>query len=236
MIKFGELILVLCLLALPVRAADVLLVSEDEIAQAVKGEFIEQGIQDDVEVEFFGGQTVFGIENAKQAKILIDALKLDELNNKFLAEVEIFADGKPYAKTNLQGKYYVLGEVWVPAQNIVKGEVIAEDMLKTIKVRMNRLKPINLTDKDKLVNKQAKKSLKEGKLINDRDVGQVMLVKKGDIMVSVYNRKGLQITAKVEAMEDGALNQKIEVMNTKSQKKFFGTVIDANTVEIRGDF
>lgn len=236
MIKFGELVLVLCLLALPVKAADVLLVSEDDIAQAVKNEFVEQGVQDEVEVEFFGGQTVFGIENAKQSKILIDALKLDELNNKFIADVEIFADGKAYAKTTLQGKYYVVGEVWVPAHNIAKDEVITADMLKTIKVRMNRIKSMNITDKDKIIDKQAKKSLKEGKLINDRDIGQVMLVKKGDIMVSIYSRKGLQITAKVQAMEDGALNQKIEVMNTKSEKKFFGTVVDANTVEIGGDF
>ena len=42
----------------------------------------------------------------------------------------------------------------------------------------------------------------------------------------------MQITAKVQAMSDGAKGEKIEVMNTKSKKVLFAEVIDANTVEI----
>lgn len=236
--KFWGIFAIWMLTALSVQAQEqkILLVSEDEIVEAVRTEFVEQGHGDNIEMEFFGGQTVFNIEGADKAKILVESLKLDEVSNKFWAGVEIFADGKPYAKTMIQGKYYVMGEVFVPAKNINKGEIIKEDMLKTIMVRMNRIKSINLTDKDKLLNKQAKKSLKEGKIVNERDVGQVMLIKKGDIITSVYARKGLQITARVKAMEDGYFDQKIEVMNTKSEKKFYGIVVDADTVEIRGDY
>ena len=205
---------------------------EDEIAEAIKEEFVEQGMEETADLEFFGGQTFFQIEDARTAKILVSDLKTDELQNKFSCKVEIFADGKAYAKTEVQGKYYVLGEVYVPARNINKGEVITEDMLKTIRVRMNRIKPANVIDKDKLINKETKKSLKEGKVVNARDIGNKILIRRNDIVTIVYKTDKMQITAKVQAMSDGAKGEKIEVMNTKSKKVLFAEVIDANTVEI----
>ena len=220
------------LTAFNANAEDLLIVREDEIAEAIKEEFVEQGMEETADLEFFGGQTFFQIEDARTAKILVSDLKTDELQNKFSCKVEIFADGKAYAKTEVQGKYYVLGEVYVPARNINKGEVITEDMLKTIRIRMNRIKPANVIDKDKLINKETKKSLKEGKVVNARDIGNKILIRRNDIVTIVYKTDKMQITAKVQAMSDGAKGEKIEVMNTKSKKVLFAEVIDANTVEI----
>ena len=42
----------------------------------------------------------------------------------------------------------------------------------------------------------------------------------------------MQITAKVQALEDGAKGRKIELLNTKSKKNLYGEVIDAETVKI----
>lgn len=233
--NLGKIIAVLFLLAATsVWADETVVVSEDEISGAVKHEFVEQGGDENIELEFFGGQTSFTIENAKVAKIMISRLQYDATQNKFSAIAEIFADGQPYAKTTLSGRYFVMGEAWVPALNIEKGEIISRDKLKIIPVRMNRIKQIHVTDVDKLIDMQAKKSLKEGKLITDRDVGEVILIKKGKIVTSYYKAQGLQITALAEALEDGYRGQRIELMNTKSGKKFFAKVVDAENVEIDG--
>lgn len=237
MFKFWGIISLLMLLVLPVKAqeAEVLLVNETQLGEAIHKEFVEQGIEDKVELEFFGGQTNFAIENAKQSKIMISNLILDAPQNKFSANAEIFADGKIYARTPVSGRYYVMGEAWVPAANIDKDTIITEDMLKTIPVRMNRIKAVNLIDKTKLLDMQAKKTLKLGKIINDRDVGKIILIKKGKSVTSIYRTKGLQITAKAEALEEGTRGQRIQVMNTKSGKKFFAVVLDADTVQIEAE-
>lgn len=112
----------------------------------------------------FGGQTVFQIENARKAKILVEKLRTDELSNKFSCSVEIFADGKAFARTAVSGKYYVLGEIYVPARNIDKGELITPDMLKTITVRMNRVKPMFVTEKTSWWTKRPKNIWKKVKL------------------------------------------------------------------------
>ncbi len=219
-------------LGLMPAAADILNVSEDDVASAVQKEFAEQGLDEDLDLEFFGGQSSFVIENAKTAKIMVTGLKYDETQNKFSVNVEVFADGKPEVRSALQGKYYVLTEAYVPVRNINKGEVIKAADLKSVKVRRNRIKANVMTSVEQLEDKEAKRSLKEGKLISDREVGERILIKKGDVINLVYKTEQMQIIAKGEALSDGAKNQKIEVENTKSKKKVYGVVIDADTVEV----
>ncbi len=229
-------LLFLILTAGNIQAAEatgnLLMVSEDEVSAAIKKEFVEQGRLEAVDLEFFGGQTVFQIENAQHAKILVEQLETDELQNKFSCKVEIFADGQPFAQTTISGKFYVLGDIYVPAKNIDKGEIITPDMLKTIQVRMNRIKPMFVVDLDKLVNKEAKKYLKAGKIITDRDIGEKILIHKNDLITVVYQTKKMQITARGQARQDGAKGDKIEVENTKSKKILVGEVVDADTVKV----
>lgn len=215
-------------------AENLLIVGENEVTDAIKKEFVEQGQDEKLDLEFFGGQTIFHIKDAKTAKILVSGLKIDELQNKFFCNMEIFADGKAYAKTDIQGRYYVIGQVYVPAKNIQKGEIITPEMLKVISVRMNRIKPSFVVEKEKLVNKEAKKVLSEGKIVTHRDIGVKMLIKKGDVVTAVYKTDKMQITAKAEALGEGAKGDKIELLNQKSKKVLYGEVVDQDTVVIEG--
>lgn len=111
MFKLGKIaLLAMFLIVSPAQADNLLLLGEGDIAEAVKKEFVEQGLEDKIELEFFGGQTSFALENVKAAKVMISKLKFDATQNKFSATAEIFADGNPYAKTSLSGRYYVMGE------------------------------------------------------------------------------------------------------------------------------
>lgn len=213
-------------------AAETLSISEDDVAAAVEKEFAEQGLDEDLDLEFFGGQSSFVIQNAKSAKIMVTALKYDETQNKFSVNVEVFADGNPVIRSELQGKYYVLTEAYVPNRNINKGEVITAADLKVVKIRSNRIKANVMTTIEQIQDKEAKRALKEGKLISGREIGEKILVRKGDIVSLIYKTEQMQITAKGQALSDGAKNQKIEVENTKSKKKVYGTVVDADTVEV----
>lgn len=229
---WGIIIAVLMLNISGLQAAETALVSPDDIMSAVKKEFVEEGVDETIELEVFGGQTSFAIEGAQSTRIMVSNLKYDEEQNKFSAQAEIFADGKSYAKTVLNGRYYLVENVWAPADDIEKGTILKEDMFKKIKVRKNRIKSNHIVDMEKLKNTEAKKSLKAGKLITDRDIGDVVVIKKGKIVTSVYKSKGLQITTKAEALEDGVVGRRIEMMNIKSGKKFTAEVKGAELVEI----
>ena len=211
---------------------DILLLNEEDLGRAVRKEFENQGYGEDVEIEFFGGKTSFVLQKAKLVKIMISNLKIDIEQGTFSSNAEIFADGESKDKTRLSGKYYIRVRAYVPETTIEKGILITEDMLKEISIRANRVKENNIIDKEKLIGLQAKKMLKAGKIVMDREVGQKVLIHKGDVVTVIYKSKGLQITSKAEAQEDGAAKQYIELTNTKSGKSFNARVIDAATVEI----
>lgn len=230
MFKLGKIIIALFLFASPVHAT--VLLNEADFMDVIKKEFIEQGKEENIEVEFFGGQTSFVLDNANSAKIMVSQLDIDDEQGRFTAKAEIFADGNSNDVTNLTGRFFVLDEVYVPSRDIVKGEVIAEDMLELKAIRINRIKDGSVTAIDKLLGQQARKKLKKGKVVTERELGDLIIVKKGALLTSVYRSKGLQITAQATALEDGAKGQNIEVENTKSKKKFMAKVIDADLVEI----
>jgi len=217
-----------------VDATSGLSVREKDIINAIKQEFVERGLAENekVDLELFGGQTDFQIEKAKEVKILVDNLEVNETSGRFNCNVEIFADRNLFAKSALQGKFFLMTEVWVPAYNIGKGDTITEQSLVAKNIRKSRVKPFMVTNKDKLLGLEAKKSLKEGKIIGENDVGAKILIKRDDVVIAVYRTDKMQITTKAVAQQDGAYGDKIELQNLKTRKLLTGTVQDASTVVI----
>ena len=125
--------------------------------------------------------------------------------------------------------------VLVTKTYIAQGSKIKEEDVKEIRIKTNRIKSKVVYDKDKIFGLEAKKTLKEGKLVFEREVGAPLFVRKGNIVTAIYKVKGLQITSKVEALEDGASGQRIYFVNLKSGKKLKAKIIDAETVEIENE-
>lgn len=226
-------VIALMFLTITAASAEETTVDAAGMTEAVRQEFAEQGFGDNVEVEFFGGQTKFEFAPAGQVKILLSGLNAED--SKFTVDAEIFADGTPVGKTRLSGRYFVMVKIWVPAKDIERGKVITADDLQTADVRANRLREDNVTIYDELIGKQAVRQIKEGKPVSTRDIREEIVVYKGQTVMAVYEHKGLQITTKMEAQENGAKGQRIKLLNTRSGKEVFGKVMNKNTVEIAAE-
>ncbi len=233
--RFWLVVITLILVPFMSLAKDLLVVGIDDVSAAVSKEFVEQGRGSDIELEFFGGQTGFVFENADEAKILVSDLNVNEEQNKFTATAEIFVDGKLSAETKLFGRYFDMTEVWLPVKNIEKDAIITQDDLVKAKIRSNRLRDDNVVDIDELVGKQAVRQIKADRPIMAKDIQDEVLITKGQLVTAVYSYKGLQITSRMEALEDGAKGQEIKLLNTKSKKEIVGKVLDDKTVEIRAE-
>ena len=205
-----------------------------DLLKAIETEFAEQGIANTVELEIFGGKTNFEA-NSEDVKILISKLKVDDDNNKFTSSAEIFAGGNSVEKTELLGRFFVMKEVYLPTRDIAKGEVIKSEDLKPVLMRENRVKKDAITEADNMVGKQAIRLLKKDKLIVNKDVRDEIVVKKGQEVTVIYKNKGLQITSKMEAVEDGSNGSFIKFINTKSNKEVIAKVVDKNTAEIKAE-
>ena len=215
-------------------SAGAFMLDESDFEQAIKQEFVDQGQADDtnIELELFSGQVFYPSNGEKEAKVIINNLKVDENAGRFSCEAEIFADRQSVAKSQLQGKYFLMSQVWVPAQNIAKGEMISSEKLKSKNIRKTKLKPFMVTEKEKLIGQVAQHSLKEGRIVSEKDVGAKILVKRNDVVLAVYRTPQMQITTKAIAQQDGAYGQRIELQNAKTRKMLTGIVQDEATVVI----
>lgn len=215
-----------------VQAREILVLGTPEVSQAVKKEFADQGFGEEIELEFFGGQTEFVLNDADVAKVMISGLDISEGQNKFTAKAEVFADGKPVAQTKLYGRYFVITEVMLPIRDIAKDSIIKKEDLILSSLRANRLREDMLTQENDLVGKQAVRLIKANKPIQKKDIKDEVLIKKGQAVTAVYQRDKLQIMLKLEALEDGAKGQFIKLLNTRSGKEVAAKVIDRSMVEV----
>ena len=216
-------------------SAKALTLELDDIVEAIRAEFVEQGFDDNVELELFGGQTKFDLGDISDAKILLSNFSAIEDDDKFTVDAEIFADGKSVATTKLVGRYFILEKILVLTKDIAKDEIIKKENLTQIIIRSNRLRDDVVKEENNLLGKQAIRTIKEGKPITSRDIRDEIVIKKGQMIMVVYKNKGLQITSKMEAIEDGAKGQRIRLINNKSNKEVIGRVVDKNMVEVLGE-
>lgn len=224
------LFFIFCLaFALPVSAVSV---SEAEIVSAVREEFAAEGIDDELDIEVYGGKTSFVFTSDSPARIMVYDLKYDEEQSKFSCRAEIYLDGALAASSDLSGKFYRMTEISVPSRNIRKGELLSAADLQTVRVRRSRIKDNNIVYASRLIGKEARRALKEGKMILSSEVGARTLIHKGDVVTAIYASGPMQISVKVEALTEGGEGEKIELINSKSGKTLFGKIIDAETVKV----
>ena len=224
------LFFIFCLaFALPASAVSV---SEAEIVSAVREEFAAEGIDDELDIEVYGGKTSFVFTSDSPARIMVYDLKYDEEQSKFSCRAEIYLDGALAASSDLSGKFYRMTEISVPSRNIRKGELLSAADLQTVRVRRSRIKDNNIVEASRLIGKEARRALKEGKMILSSEVGARTLIHKGDVVTAIYASGPMQISVKVEAVTEGEEGEKIELINSKSGKTLFGKIIDAETVKV----
>ena len=206
-------------------------VSPSEVTLALGKEFAEQGIDQEVELEVFGGQTSFQLNGAKSSKLMVSGMKIDEAAGRFTTDLEVFFDGQSAEKTQIVGKFYPVRKIFVPAVNLNKGDVVSADNLRMMKIRAAKIKADDIVDEEKLAGKEVRRPVSAGKIISSREIGEPIIIKKGDKVTIVYATPNMQITAKAEAMGEGFKGGKVDVMNMKSKKMISAEVVDKNTVK-----
>ena len=76
------------------------------------------------------------------------------------------------------------------------------------------------------------RDLRPGQPIRTQDVRPTVLVKRGQtVLLSVGQSQGFQITARVEALQDGRMGDKVQLKNNESGKILTGVVKGPNAVQ-----
>lgn len=118
------------------------------------------------------------------------------------------------ASTAVAGKGNV--SVLAYARNIAAGEIVQPTDLVYAKVAAASADAP--TDADQVIGQAAKRPLREGAVVQARDIGAAMVIKAGDIVTVTYDAGGVSLSLQGKAMGAAGVGEPLAVQNTSSKK------------------
>ncbi len=116
-------------------------------------------------------------------------------------------------------------QVVVASSNLNVGQVLKPELLKLERLDAEKINRTHLFDLSGLEGSELMRPIRAGEAIRTSDLRPALMVKKGDLVTFVIGRPTeFMITVKVEALQDGRLNEQIKLRNPESGHTFSGVI------------
>ena len=126
------------------------------------------------------------------------------------------------------------GDVAVAAVPIDSQETLSKDNVRFEERKLSALMAGGYyLDLSTLQGYVARTSLRPGKVISPSNVQRPYLIQRGQVVELIHRSGPLQVTARVEALQRGRLNDWIRVKNTNSQKVIRARVFENGIVRMK---
>jgi flagellar basal body P-ring formation protein FlgA len=126
----------------------------------------------------------------------------------------------------------VTADVVVSLRPINRYKRIEEDDVGVRRMNLADVSSSSIKDIDEVFDKRAKRRIRPNEVLTSDMVEFPPLVKRGDRIYILAESPGLRVTTLGEARQDGALGEKIRVVNLDSKKTLYGSVLDGSTVKV----
>jgi flagella basal body P-ring formation protein FlgA len=135
---------------------------------------------------------------------------------------------KPQAnKSDVAAKRWVL----VAAVPLQRGMILNETHVQRTEVDTSSV-PMNVLEQaSEVMHAEVVRDIRVGEPLKNQDIRPTVLVKRGQtVLLSVGQSQGFQISARVEALQDGRFGEQIKLKNRESGRELSGRVQGPNQV------
>ncbi|WP_170771012.1 flagellar basal body P-ring formation chaperone FlgA [Ruegeria lacuscaerulensis] len=129
----------------------------------------------------------------------------------------------------MAGPCAAMADIVVPTRTIRAKEIIAPTDLATKEQDI----PGAISNPDVLVGQEARVALYPGRPIRAGDFGPPAIVDRNDLVVLIFDRQPLSITAEGRALGRGAVGDRIRVMNLSSRTTVTGFIRTDGQIEVK---
>jgi len=133
-----------------------------------------------------------------------------------------------YVPTKLQR----LAKVYVTSESISKGETITQNKIQLVSMDILKLRSSYFSNANELVGMAAKKNIRVGSVLGNRDIIPPTMIKKGDRVDILAKTGEIEIRMSGKALNSGAEGEQIRVTNLSSKRKLQATVIKPGLVKV----
>jgi len=196
------------------RASQV--IDRERIEAYLRDVLADQGVLGDVELFFDTADLTMNLPSDADDSLRLARWSFDPANGRFQAKLVAPADGAAAARLTVNGRAVNMIEVPVPARRLSKGDVIGDGDITWIRLRADRLGRNVLSDASALIGQSPRRTLREGQPVRANDLRQPVVIAKNSMVTIRLETDRMVLTAQGRALQDGAQDQVIRVMNTHS--------------------
>ncbi|MDR8394232.1 flagellar basal body P-ring formation chaperone FlgA [Aliifodinibius sp. S!AR15-10] len=113
----------------------------------------------------------------------------------------------------------------VTSRRITSGEVIAREDLHVQWTRISKNSGTLISDMSRIEGKTLRRTLLAGRPVQQVDIGTEYLVKAGDMVILLFEKRGIRVRLTGKARQNGARNDEIRIYSEETRKKYLGKVI-----------
>ncbi len=209
------------------------IITQDEIADRLREELADRGVDPNMEIHFSNRQLRLHIAGANNGQIGFDDVSYDRHSNRFTALVHVPAGDPAAPRMRITGRLYHTTEVPVAAHRLLKGDIINEGDLRWVRVRTSRLQNDAVSNLEDLIGKSPRRGIREGDPIRSSAIQDPVLVEKGSLVTIILRARKMYLTAQGKAMQSGSDGDVIRISNTQSNKTIEAIVIGNGQVAVR---
>ena len=196
--------------------------AQEQVMAALRDALPGAGAPNDGDVSLVG-YTPPMLPDDAQAEVAVEQISFDAPTGRFAALLVVTAANMAPQHQRLVGRVEEMRALPVPTHRVAVGEIIGAGDVHMLRVAARLVHQDPAHTPEEAIGMAARHVLMPGLPIALSDLAHPLLVHRGQSVVIALSVPGLSLSAKGEAMDDGALGERIRVRNTLS-----GAVLQAD--------
>ncbi len=193
-------------------------IARSAIEREITSYLIQQGAPASIRVEIARNAPRLYVPTDEPQSFDIVDLRYQRKRGRFVAKLRAPAGDSGAPVQEITGLVYETVMVPVLARAMSRGEIIGKSDVTMIRLRANWSNRTVVTDKSELLGMAVQRYLSAGAVIRQNDIDPPLLVQKGELVIVHFNAPGLRLTTQARALENGARNALIRVVNTQTNR------------------
>ena len=203
----------------------------EDVLRAVKTALMAAGASADCDIELAGFTPPLVPFEADPQPVVAD-LDYDADAGRFSAMVSVTGESMEPLHLRVTGRADDTVELPVATARLLAGSVLRADDVHMARVHTAMIRGEMVRRPDDAVGMQVKRQIAAGQPLALTELTRPSMVQKGAIVLMMLDSPGITLTAQGQAMEPGALNERIRVLNPASHAVVEAEVIGPDRVRV----
>jgi flagella basal body P-ring formation protein FlgA len=203
----------------------------DDVMDAIRSALLATGASPDCDIDVAGFTPPLVPVDAVPRPVVSD-LDYDAAVGRFSALLSVTGEGMEPLHLRIDGRVDDTVEVPVAATRLLAGGILRPDDVRMARVRTTTIRGDVLRNLNDAVGMQAKRQIGAGQPLFTNALTRPSMVVKGATVLMVLDSPGIALTAQGQAIESGAIGERIRVLNPTSRATVEAEVIGPDRVRV----